>query len=394
MHGYPPQGYPPGYGHYPQPRRGGKGKLIAIIVVVAALAAGGIVLAVVLSKKGSGGGSFSGAESNEELGKIFIDTLATGDGDKLVSLSPSYEKMLQYGECPPEKQEENKKSYTEQLDHSREAAVRFKGHALVYKGIEPLGERTNYAPGDALGDCKATKVIAMQNFMAVFEYDAVDKTKKTFKTNMFTVILDGKVFLLPGHVAKPDDLGDGGEPTTPTPPETPTPPPAGDLASITTEMEAIKSASCACTDKACADTQWTRLMTFVETNKPTLEAPGAESVNAMGSESIRCLDKLRLEAVAPPPEPTPPTPPPEPTPAGDAKGLPECDAYAKAAEKFINCSKAAKESRQAVANAVEQMKKNWGNAAALSEDSRKAAAQTCATLEDSMKKAAAAMGCK
>jgi hypothetical protein len=74
--------------------------------------------------------------------------------------------------------------------------------------------------------------------------------------------------------------------------------------------------------------------------------------------------------------------------------LPECEAYAKAAEKFIKCSKAPKQSREAVQKAVDGIRTNWGNPSSMSEELKKSAAETCTTLEKSMKDAAAAMGCK
>lgn len=395
QHGYPPQGYPPqGYGHYPHPGAPrGKGKLIAIILVVAALAAGGIVLAVVLSKKGSSGDGFSGADSGEALAKTFVETLASGDGEKLVALSPSLDTMVEYSDCPAEKLEENKKQYTESLGKSREVAPSFKDHGLAYKGIEPMGEKKDFKAGDEMGDCKAKKPFAMANYMVEFEYDGADKTKKTFKTNMFTVVLDGKFYLSPGPVARPDDLA-GGAPTTPTSPDIPTAPPSADTAALESELGGIRTAACACTDKACADAQWEKLAAFGAQHKADVDGPGKEKLMAIGAEAIACMDKLRGQPTPPEP-PTPPSEPPPPAPPAEpGKGLPECEAYAKAAERFIKCNKVPKQSRDAVQTAVDTMRKNWGDPSTMSEDMRKSAAETCTTLEKSMKDAAKAIGCK
>jgi len=402
--GYPPQqhGYPPqGYGHYPQhgPPKG-KGKLIAIIVVGLALAAGGIVLAVVLSKKGSDGGGGGGFDSSEALAKSYVETLAAGDGEKLVGLSPPVDMLAEYSDCPPEKLEENKKQYAETLDKGKQAAGAFKGHALVYKSVETIGDKKEFKAGDPMGECKAKKPFAMAEFVVNVEFEAADKSKQTFRAGMPTLIFDGKYYLGPGAAPPPDALTSAMNGTPTAPPDTPTPAPpapAGDPAALQAEMDALKTASCACSDKACADAQWSKLMAFVETNKATLEAPGAEALNAAGSESVKCLDKLRMGSV-PPPEPTPPrdpTPPSTPTePATPGKGLPECEAYAKAAERFIKCGKVPKQSRDAVQTAVDTMRKNWGDTSTMSEDMRKSAAETCVTLEKSMKDAAKAIGCK
>jgi hypothetical protein len=104
-----------------------------------------------------------------------------------------------------------------------------------------------------------------------------------------------------------------------------------------------------------------------------------DKVRALANDVAACLKKF-ASADTPPPEP--------------GKGLPECEAYAQAAEKFTKCPKAPKQSREAVQKAVDGIRANWGNPASMSEDQKKAAAETCATLEKSMKDAAAAMGCK
>jgi len=409
--GYPPQqhGYPPqGYGHYPQhghPPARGKGKLIAIILVALALAGGGIAVAVVMSKKGSGGGG-GGFDSSEALAKATTEALAAGDGDKLVSFMPAIETMNSAVDCPPEAKAANEQQAKEGLEkakkHFAEVAGQMKGSGATLKSSHTDGvAKMEMKVGEAVGPCKAKVTIGMTGIAVEVDYtNPADKSKQTHQATYGTMILDGKYYLLDvGEIPEALRGAGGGTPTTP--PETPTTPSTpGDPAALKTEMEGIKSASCACTDKACADAQWTRLMQFVEKNKPTLEAPGAEAINAMGSETIRCLDKLRLQSDTPtPPEPPPIPPPPDPNakppePATPGKGLPECEAYAKAAERFVKCSKVPKQSRDAIQNAVDTMRKNWGDPANMSADLKKQAAETCVTLEKSMKDGAAAMGCK
>lgn len=401
--GYPPQqhGYHPqqhGYGHYPQhgPPKG-KGKLIAIIAAVAALAVGGIVLAVVLSKKSSSSGDgFGGAATSEALAKRFIEALAGGDGDKLVALVPSFDGMLEYADCPADQMEKNKKEYSEGLDHTRQAAPRFKGHGLVYKAVEPLGDRKDYPVGEDLGNgCKVKKALAMQNFMVEFEYDGADKSKKTFKTNMFTFILNDAYYLSPGHVAAPTDIaGDAGGDAPPpdTPPATPDTPPttSPELAAARTDLDVLRAEVCACPDRACADQVLTKRKAYAEKYALVPGVMDDPAIQSMGNELMTCMSAKMSGSSPTPPEP--PTPPGEPPAPG--KGLPECEAYAAAAERFIKCGKVPKQSRDAVKTAVDTMRKNWGDPAAMSDDMRRSAAETCVTLEKSMKDAAAAIGCK
>jgi hypothetical protein len=393
--GYPPQGYgpqgypPPGYGHYPQhgPPRG-KGKLIAIIAVVAALAAGGIVLAIVLSKKSSGGGG-GGFDSSEALAKTYVETLAAGDGDKLVSLSPPVAMLVEYSDCPPERLEENKKQYAESLDKGRTAAATFKGHGLVYKSVELVGEKKELKAGDPMGECKAKKPFAIADFMVNVEFDAADKTKQTFKQGMPTLVFDGKYYLGPGAAEPPEALTAAAN-GTPTTPDTPTPTPAGggDLAAVASELDSIRAEACACKDAACADAQLTKLQAFADKYKNMAGAENDARIKGIAEELMRCITTAKTAGTTPT-EPTPPTPPTEP-----GKGLPECEAYAKAAERFIKCTKVPKQSRDAVQTAVETMRKNWGDPATMSPDMKKSAAETCLTLEKSMKDAAKAIGCK
>lgn len=395
--GYPPQGYPPqGYGHYPHhaPRKS-KGKLVAILAAVAALAAGGIVLAVVLSKKSSGGGG-GGFDSAEALAKATTEALAAGDGDKLVSFTPPIDTAIAALDCPEEARAENEKNAKQGLEETRkrfaEIAGKMKGSGATFKSAHTDGiGKTEMKAGDAVGPCKAKVTVTMTGVGVEVDYtNPSDKSKQTHKTTYGMMILDGHYYLMdPGEVPEPLRGGEGTTPTTPEtpPPDTPTTPPA-DLDAAIAEFEQIKSAACSCTDKACAEGEISKLMAATQkyTDAVAQDPVARDRLTAIASAVGQCVSKFDGGQTPPPDTPTTPTEP--------GKGLPECEAYAQAAERFIKCSKVPKQSQDAVRTAVDTMRQNWGDPSKMSDDMKKSAAETCVTLEKSMKDAAAAMGCK
>ena len=398
--GYPPQGYQPqqGYGHYPQPGAPGKskGKLVAIIAGVGALAAGGIVLAVVLSKKGSGDGGGGGFDNGEALAKATLEALAAGDGDKLVSFMPTMEMAAEATECPAEVKEKNaedtKKGFEEMKKRFAEAASKMKGSGATFKSFHTEGIAKQETPaGGQLGDCKAKVAITFTGVGVEHDFvNPADKSKQDHKTTYGVMIIEGKYYLVDVGQIPPPLSGEAGEtPTTPPPdtppPDTPTAP--VDVNTAIAEFEKIKSAACSCTDKACADAETSNLMAAAQkyTDVATKDPVAKDKLTAIANDVGACVKKF--EGTTAPPDT--PTTPPEP-----GQGLPECEAYAKAAERFIKCSKVPKQSQDAVRTAVDTMRKNWGDPSKMSDDQKKSAAETCTTLEKSMKDAAAAMGCK
>lgn len=380
QHGYPPQGY----GHYPQhgaPR--GKGKLIAIILVALALAGGGIAVAVVMSNKGSDGGGGGGLDNPEALAKTYVEALAAGDGDKLVSLMPTIDTMIEYSECPADKLEENKKTYAESQSKSRAGAASFKGHGLVYDSLEPEGEKKEFKAGESMGDCKAKKPFAVASYMVVIKFDAADKSKSTFKAGITALVFDGKHYLGPGPVELPPELAAAldGPPSTPdTPPSTA---PSAEVTAARADLDLLRAEACACPDRACADQVLTKRKAFAEKYALVAGVMDDPTIQSVGNELMTCISAKMAGST--PPSTEPPVP---------GKGLPECEAYAVAAERFIKCNKVPKQSRDAVQTAVDTMRKNWGDPATMSEDMKRSAAETCVTLEKSMKDAAVAIGCK
>jgi hypothetical protein len=399
--GYPPQGYgpqgypPPGYGHYPQhgPPKG-KGKLIALIAGSCALAAGGIVLAIVLSKKGSdSGGGGGGFDSAEALAKATTEALAAGDGDKLVSFAPPVDTAMAVLDCPPEAKASNEQQAKQDFEETKkrfaEAAGKMKGSGLTFKSAHTDGiAKTEIKAGEAAGPCKAKVTVTITGVGVELDYTSpTDKSKQEHKTTYGMMIVDGHYYLVhPGEVPEPLRSGE-------TTPETPTPTPtgSGDLAAVTSELDAIRAEACACKDAACADAQLAKLQAFADKYKDMQGAKSDARIQGIAEELTRCITTAKTAGTTPtvPTQPTQPTPPTEP-----GKGLPECEAYAKAAERFIKCTKVPKQSRDAVQTAVDTMRKNWGDPATMSPDMKKSAAETCVTLEKSMKDAAKAIGCK
>jgi hypothetical protein len=78
-------------------------------------------------------------------------------------------------------------------------------------------------------------------------------------------------------------------------------------------------------------------------------------------------------------------------------GVPECDAYLAAVDKYMACEKVPQAARDAQKQATDQMRSGWASWSSLPEDSRKMAqanaATACATGLSSLKVAASASGC-
>ena len=404
--GYPPQqqGYPPqGYGHYPQhgaPRKS-KAKLIAILAAVAALAAGGIVIAVVMSKKSSDGGGGGGFDSQEALAKATVAALAAGDSDKLLGLMMPMSMINDSVECPEAEQAKMKELNQTGQDAIKkvaaDAATLMKGSEATFKSGKPDESKKQDMPAGAPTGpdqkCKTKVGGTVTAYTATLEYTKPgDKTRDTYDATFLMWLVDGRYYLIDFGSAPMAIRDAAGEPTTPDtpttpPPDTPTTPPPDtpttppDANAAIAELEQLRSAACSCTDKACGDAVDVKLQAAMQRygDVPAAKPADTDKIRALGNEVAACLKKFATSD-GPPPEP--------------GKGLPECEAYARAAERFIKCPKAPKQSREAVQKAVDGIRTTWGDPASMSADTKKSAAETCKTLEKSMKDAAAAMGCK
>ncbi len=85
------------------------------------------------------------------------------------------------------------------------------------------------------------------------------------------------------------------------------------------------------------------------------------------------------------------------TAAAETTGVPECDAYLAAVDKYMACEKVPQVARDAQKQARDQMRSGWASWSSLPEDSRKRAqanaATACKTSLSSLKVAASASGC-
>ena len=83
--------------------------------------------------------------------------------------------------------------------------------------------------------------------------------------------------------------------------------------------------------------------------------------------------------------------------AAETTGVPECDAYLAAVDKYMACEKVPQAARDAQKQARDQMRSGWASWSSLPEDSRKMAqanaATACTTALGSLKVAASASGC-
>jgi hypothetical protein len=86
-----------------------------------------------------------------------------------------------------------------------------------------------------------------------------------------------------------------------------------------------------------------------------------------------------------------------PAASADSTGVPECDSYLKAAEKYLACNKVPQAARDAQAQATQAMKNGMSAWANMPPDQRKmaqdAAKTSCAQGLASLKQSATAIGC-
>jgi hypothetical protein len=78
---------------------------------------------------------------------------------------------------------------------------------------------------------------------------------------------------------------------------------------------------------------------------------------------------------------------------GGASGVPECDDYVAAVEKYLACDKVPQEVRDGTKDALEMMRSGWGDAGALPAEAKQAMADGCKQATDAIQQGASAMGC-
>ncbi len=76
-------------------------------------------------------------------------------------------------------------------------------------------------------------------------------------------------------------------------------------------------------------------------------------------------------------------------------GVPECDDYLKAFDKYMSCDKIPAQAKDASKQGIEQMKQGWAmlKDPNVPAEAKKAAADACKQAVDALKQSASAMGC-
>jgi hypothetical protein len=145
-----------------------------------------------------------------------------------------------------------------------------------------------------------------------------------------------------------------------------------------------------------------KLLVVVSVLTLSLAAVGCNKKKEEGAagEAAKTAEPAKTEPATPPPaEPakTEPAAPPA-APAGGAAastGVPECDEYVAAIEKFTTCDKVPQAARDAQKQSLDAMKQGWASLSdpATPAEAKKAAADGCKTAVDALKQAATASGC-
>ena len=111
---------------------------------------------------------------------------------------------------------------------------------------------------------------------------------------------------------------------------------------------------------------------------------------------LGCGGSQSKPAAAPPPPP-PPDAAAAPVASGSGSAAveipPECDTYIAALEKLEACSKLPPDSKEAMKNAVEQLKAQLPGAVASSPEGRDAVVNACKQGTDAIAQAAKSAGC-
>ncbi len=79
--------------------------------------------------------------------------------------------------------------------------------------------------------------------------------------------------------------------------------------------------------------------------------------------------------------------------AGGSSGMPECDEYVSAMEKYLACDKIPQASRDAAKQGIDAMKSGWANVGSMPDDVKKQMADGCKAAVDGLKQGATALGC-
>jgi hypothetical protein len=143
------------------------------------------------------------------------------------------------------------------------------------------------------------------------------------------------------------------------------------------ELGVLRDRACACADTTCTDAVMTDFMALGERHKNTKGSDRmVEQFKATFEEMTACVDHVRR---------------------GDddfvSTGLPSCDAYIAAMDRYLECDKIPQATRDAARQGMDAMKHGWGDVAGLPKDVREQAEDACRQSLDALQQGATALGC-
>ncbi|HTJ42159.1 MAG TPA: hypothetical protein VL463_08685 [Kofleriaceae bacterium] len=120
-----------------------------------------------------------------------------------------------------------------------------------------------------------------------------------------------------------------------------------------------------------------------DTGAGSASASGAGSASASGSAAASGSDTASGSAAA------------SGGTASADTGVPECDDYLKAFDKYMSCDKIPQQAKDASKSGIEQMKQGWAmlKDPNVPAEAKKAAGDACKQAVDALKQSASAMGC-
>jgi len=172
--------------------------------------------------------------------------------------------------------------------------------------------------------------------------------------------------------------------------------PASGSGGVIAKVTAFKDRVCACKDKDCATkvhdeyVQWGRDLSTSGGDERPDEAMAKQMTQvsmAYGECLATAMNAAPVVAVSPPAEAAPNA---DLVPFTGPTGIPECDDYKAAVDKIVACDKMPAASRSVLKDSLGQAMHSMKS---LPADGKKDAATACTTGLDSIKQAAAAVGC-
>jgi hypothetical protein len=159
--------------------------------------------------------------------------------------------------------------------------------------------------------------------------------------------------------------------------------PDGDPAALA-GLQEVRDHACACRDAACTYRVLVELLRYADRDPDLRDSRRAvaltDELNACLTTAVG-IAPVDAGVDAPPPGRT---------------GLVACDEYIRMMEAYARCDQLPQQSRDAITQAMEEMKDGWANMgmANMPDDARKSANDACRQAADAVVQGAEAMGCQ